>query len=125
MLLESALTSPRPSHYNDQSVPCGNHCRSHIRRQEGLDPIVPPRAATGGLSHPGTQHAQAIAEAERALSLDPNFADAYTTLADILSFAGRPAETIRLVETAMHWAFPPVGPSATNWLRSQRSASGS
>ena len=36
------------------------------------------------------QHAQAIAEAERALSLDPNFADAYITLGDILSFAGRP-----------------------------------
>ena len=59
------------------------------------------------------QHAQAIAEAERALSLDPNFADAYITLGDILSFAGRPEEAIRLVETAMR--LNPCYPASYLW----------
>ncbi|MBI3247526.1 MAG: adenylate/guanylate cyclase domain-containing protein [Deltaproteobacteria bacterium] len=47
------------------------------------------------------QHNQAIAEAERAITLDPNDADAYAGLGYILNYAGRPEETIGLVEKAM------------------------
>jgi tetratricopeptide (TPR) repeat protein len=37
------------------------------------------------------QHEQAIAEAERAIALDPNNADAYVNLGNILPLAGRGA----------------------------------
>src|SRR5262249_43904266 len=38
------------------------------------------------------QYEQGIVEAERAIALDPNNADAYWILGDILRFAGRPPE---------------------------------
>jgi TolB-like protein/class 3 adenylate cyclase/Flp pilus assembly protein TadD len=47
------------------------------------------------------QHAEAIAEAQRAIAIDPNDADGYVALAGALSFAGRPAEALDAVEKAM------------------------
>ena len=47
------------------------------------------------------QHAEAIAEAQRAIASDPNDADGYVALAGALSFAGRPAEALEAVEKAM------------------------
>lgn len=47
------------------------------------------------------KHEQAIAELERAIALHPNNADAYVTLADILSFAGKPKDALALIKTAM------------------------
>ena len=47
------------------------------------------------------QHEEAIAETERAIALDPNNARGYARLGLILSYAGRPAEAIGLVEKAM------------------------
>ena len=47
------------------------------------------------------QHAEAIAEAQRAVANDPNDADGYIALAGALSFAGRPAEALDAVERAM------------------------
>jgi tetratricopeptide (TPR) repeat protein len=47
------------------------------------------------------QHAEAIAEAQRAVASDPNDADGYVALAGALSFAGRPAEALDAVERAM------------------------
>ena len=47
------------------------------------------------------QHAEAIAEAQRAVASDPNDADGYVALAGALSFAGRPAEALEAVERAM------------------------
>jgi len=47
------------------------------------------------------QFEQAIVEAERAVTLDPNDADACVTLGEILSCAGRPQEALGLVEKAM------------------------
>jgi tetratricopeptide (TPR) repeat protein len=47
------------------------------------------------------QPEQAIAEGERALALDPNNADAYSRLGEILNLAGRPEEAIDLAQQAM------------------------
>jgi adenylate cyclase len=47
------------------------------------------------------QYDQAIAEGERAIALDPNNADNYAYQAEVLNFAGRPEEALRLVEQAM------------------------
>jgi TolB-like protein/class 3 adenylate cyclase/cytochrome c-type biogenesis protein CcmH/NrfG len=47
------------------------------------------------------QHELAIAEARRALDLNPNHADGYVALGDILNWAGRAEETVPLVEKAM------------------------
>jgi tetratricopeptide (TPR) repeat protein len=47
------------------------------------------------------QPEQAIAAGERALALDPNYADAYGALAEILTFAGQPEKAIGLAQQAM------------------------
>jgi tetratricopeptide (TPR) repeat protein len=43
----------------------------------------------------------AIAEGEWAIALDPNNADSYALQAEVLNFAGRPEEAMRVVEHAM------------------------
>jgi adenylate cyclase len=47
------------------------------------------------------QHEQAIAEGERAIALDPNYADGYAWLGNIFNFAGRPEEAIEVVQQAL------------------------
>jgi TolB-like protein/Flp pilus assembly protein TadD len=47
------------------------------------------------------EHSQAIADLEKCLSLYPSFADGYALMASIQTFAGRPAETVPLMRTAM------------------------
>jgi adenylate cyclase len=47
------------------------------------------------------QHEQAIAEAERAIALSPNFYSPYSVLGTSLIFAGRPAEAIDALEKAI------------------------
>ena len=47
------------------------------------------------------QHEQAIAEGERAILLDPNDAESYAWLGQVLNFSGRPEETVGLIEKAM------------------------
>jgi adenylate cyclase len=56
------------------------------------------------------QHDQAIAEAERAIVLDPNDAEGYADLGITLAFAGRPEEAIELIEQAMRLnpQYPPA-----------------
>lgn len=44
---------------------------------------------------------QAIAEAERAIALDPNFSEGFSILGNVLIFAGRPQESIELIEKAI------------------------
>ena len=56
------------------------------------------------------QHDLAIAEGERDLALDPNNAEGYVTLANILTFAGRPEEAIGLLEKGMR-----LNPRAPNY----------
>ena len=47
------------------------------------------------------QHDEAIAEAKRAIASDPNDADGYVALANVLSFAGRASEALEQVERAI------------------------
>jgi tetratricopeptide (TPR) repeat protein len=47
------------------------------------------------------EHDRAIAEAERAVALAPNDADGYETLAEVLGWAGRAEESIRIIRQAM------------------------
>jgi TolB-like protein/class 3 adenylate cyclase/Flp pilus assembly protein TadD len=47
------------------------------------------------------QHEQAIAEAERAIALDPNDPDSFIQMARVLIFAGRPEEAGGFIKNAM------------------------
>jgi tetratricopeptide (TPR) repeat protein len=47
------------------------------------------------------QYEQALAEMERAIALDPNSADSYAGLAEVLSHMGRSEEAVRMVEQAL------------------------
>ncbi len=47
------------------------------------------------------RYGEAIAEAERAIALDPNDADGYIALASALSLAGQPIEARQLIDRAM------------------------
>jgi len=74
------------------------------------------------------QHERAIAEAERAIALDPNDDASYAWLGNILTFAGRPEESIGLIEKAMrlHPHYPAfylfeLG-HAYHWLRQYEQA---
>lgn len=57
-----------------------------------LEDSQPTAQETLASAHIGKKrHAEAIAEAEKQVELDPNAADAYATLGEVLSFTG-PAE---------------------------------
>ncbi|MBI3757957.1 MAG: tetratricopeptide repeat protein [Deltaproteobacteria bacterium] len=60
------------------------------------------------------QPEQAITEAERAIALDPNYADSYAILADVLSNGGRPQDAIGWAEKAIR--LDPRGPGAAGYL---------
>lgn len=47
------------------------------------------------------EHDKAIAEAQRAIAVDPNFAGGYHALSDMLCFAGRGKESLAQMEMAM------------------------
>ncbi len=60
------------------------------------------------------QHEEAIAEGQRAIDLDPNFAEGYARLGQILSFAAKPEEGIDLVRKAMR--LDPLHPFSSPYL---------
>jgi TolB-like protein/Tfp pilus assembly protein PilF len=67
-----------------------------------LDDSLPrAHSALGYVYAEKQQYAQAVAEGERAIALDPNHADSYTMQAHNLNCAGRPEEAIRMVEQAI------------------------
>ena len=43
-----------------------------------------------------------IAPAQRAIELEPNYADSYAVLANQLNYGGQPKEAIEMIQTAMH-----------------------
>ena len=60
---------------------------------------------------------RAIAQAKQALTLDPNYADAYAILAEMLNYAGRPAEAIGSIHKAMRLnpRYPGLYPFYLGW----------
>src|SRR5262245_31157845 len=67
-----------------------------------LDDSLPrAHSALGYVYAEKQQYAQAVAEGERAIALDPNHADSYTMQAHNLNLAGRPEEALRMVEQAI------------------------
>jgi adenylate cyclase len=56
------------------------------------------------------QYEQAIAEGERAIALDPNNADSYAFHGEVLRFAGRPNDALRMLEQArrLNPRYPPL-----------------
>jgi adenylate cyclase len=72
------------------------------QRATSLDDSVSEAHALLGKVHLWKrQHDLAIAELEKTLSLNPNYADGLTGLGEALYFAGRPEEAIGLVKKAM------------------------
>ena len=68
----------------------------------GLDDSQPTAHETLAYAYIGKkQHAEAIAEAHKAVELDPNSADAYATLGEVLSFAGQAEDGLPYIEKAM------------------------
>src|SRR5215470_17820040 len=78
-----------------------------------MDDSVPdaPQLLAGVYLWRKHQPEQAIAEAERALALDPNYAVSYQVLANVLTFVGRPQEAIGMAEKALR--LDPRGPNVT------------
>jgi adenylate cyclase len=64
------------------------------------------------LRHP-RRFAEAVAAFERVIALDRNFAAAYGSLGDLVTWLGRPAETIEANERAMRLS--PRDPLLANW----------
>jgi adenylate cyclase len=73
-----------------------------VQKALARDPFLPlAHRVLGWVSLWRKQYAQAIAAAKRAVALAPNDAEGYARLGEILNFAGRPEEAIRMVEKAM------------------------
>jgi tetratricopeptide (TPR) repeat protein len=72
------------------------------RQAVALDDTLPGAHTSLSLAYRSKQqYEQAIAEGERAIALDPNNDFSYANQADVLNFAGRPADALRAVEQAM------------------------
>src|SRR5215510_12728594 len=78
---ERALALAQQAVALDDSLPAGHELLSRVYAQK-------------------QQSDQAIAEGERVLVLDPNNAESYALLAEVLNFASRPEEALRLMERA-------------------------
>lgn len=70
-------------------------------RRAMVDPTPLARRVAAQLSLYVGSHDQAIEEARRAVSLDPNDADSYATLAETLIWASRPEEAFDSLERAL------------------------
>ncbi len=67
----------------------------------GRLPADSPFALEHRLCRRNSSMTKLIAEGERAVALDPNYADSYAVQAEVLNFAGRPEEALQSVEQAM------------------------
>jgi TolB-like protein len=90
--------------YWAQSI--GLERRSHYEAEQYLakamrDPTPLAYQVASAMALHTSRHGEAIAQAQRAVAIDPNDADGYVALANALSFAGRPAEALDAVEKAM------------------------
>ena len=93
--LEQALTHARQALAVDASLPMAHRLLAYVYLWQ-------------------KQYDQAITEAEQALTLDPNDAEGYEALGEILSFAGRPADTLGLAEKGLR--LNPGQPVSLLWV---------
>ena len=78
------------------------HVLAFAQKALALNDSLPGAHAVLGMGYASKQqYEQALAEEERAIALDPNNADSYVFQAEVLNFAGRPADALRAVERAM------------------------
>jgi TolB-like protein/Tfp pilus assembly protein PilF len=87
------------------------HALALAQQALALDDSLPAaHSLLSGIYAQKKQYDQALAEGERAIALDPNDADSYARQADVLNYAGRPEEALRLMEQAMrlHPHYPAV-----------------
>jgi TolB-like protein/DNA-binding winged helix-turn-helix (wHTH) protein/Flp pilus assembly protein TadD len=67
-----------------------------------MDPLLPQvHFVTGQVDLFRRQHEKAIEAAQRAIGVDPNYADAYALLAWTLNYAGRPGKALSALQKAM------------------------
>jgi len=84
---------------NPQSV---EHAAELVHQAVSLDATSPQAHLALGFVYVWQKHYdRAIAEAQQAIALNPNDAEGYAALGDILNYAGRPAEVRELMEQAM------------------------
>ena len=65
------------------------------------DSLASAHALLGWLYTMSRQHDKGIAECEKAVTLDPNYAQGYFYLGTVLRYAGRPEEAIPMYKTAI------------------------
>jgi adenylate cyclase len=86
-----------------------------------LDDSLPAaHSVLSGVYAQKQQYDQALAEGERVIALAPNRADGYVGQANVLSFAGRPEEAIRMMAQAMRLnpRYPPGYAFQLGWAYS-------
>jgi adenylate cyclase len=81
-----------------------------VRKALVLDASLPvAHQSLAWLSLFQRQHEQALAAAKQTIALDPNWAEGYLTLGNMLNFAGLPGESIEWIKQAMRFN-PRYGP---------------
>ena len=74
----------------------------YAERATGMDPSLPQvQFVTGQIRLFQGRHAEAVTAAERAIEINPNYADAFALLAWTLNYAGRPEKAILALNMAM------------------------
>jgi adenylate cyclase len=101
--LQKRNSSPREVYvWNTNRAQSLERAFEMAQRAVALDNSLPiAHRILGGVYLWKKQYDQAIAEAERATVLNPNDADGYVTLGNILCNVGRPEKGIELIEKAM------------------------
>jgi tetratricopeptide (TPR) repeat protein len=89
-----------------------------VQQALALDDSLPRAHSVLSLVYAGKQqYDQALTEAERATTLDPNNADSYVTRAFVLNVTGRPEDALQMMEQAMRLNphYPPISSFQLGW----------
>jgi DNA-binding winged helix-turn-helix (wHTH) protein/TolB-like protein/Tfp pilus assembly protein PilF len=85
----------------DASAPLAR-ARELARTAEQIDPAIPEvHWALGFVETQSRRHHEALGHLQKAIDLNPSYADAYAFMGGIHTYLGRPAKTIPLLRTAL------------------------